>query len=87
LFEGVRWFWDLTCDFWAENAKNKCKDKKQKKIPHSTSLRAGSAGMTTTRRAKLEIGVRGKGNSRSLRDDNQRAKTKTETDTPPTAKD
>jgi hypothetical protein len=20
---GVRWFWGLTCDFWAENAKNK----------------------------------------------------------------
>src|ERR1700756_2143187 len=20
LFEGVRWFWGLTCDFWAENA-------------------------------------------------------------------
>ncbi len=23
LFVGVRRFWDLTCDFWAENAKNK----------------------------------------------------------------
>jgi hypothetical protein len=22
LFQWVRWFWDLTCDFWAENAKN-----------------------------------------------------------------
>jgi hypothetical protein len=25
LFEGVEWFWGLTCGFWAENAKNKCK--------------------------------------------------------------
>jgi hypothetical protein len=24
LFEGVGWFWGLTCDLWAENAKNKC---------------------------------------------------------------
>jgi hypothetical protein len=23
----------LTCEFWAENAKNKCKGKKQKQIP------------------------------------------------------
>jgi hypothetical protein len=23
LFDGVRWFWGLTCDFWAENAKIK----------------------------------------------------------------
>jgi hypothetical protein len=23
LFEGVRWFWGLTCDFRAENAKKK----------------------------------------------------------------
>jgi hypothetical protein len=23
LFEGVRWFWDLTCDFWAENGERK----------------------------------------------------------------
>jgi hypothetical protein len=22
LFVWFRWFWDLTCDFWAENAKN-----------------------------------------------------------------
>jgi hypothetical protein len=20
--EWIRWFWDLTCDFWAKNAKN-----------------------------------------------------------------
>jgi hypothetical protein len=25
LFERFRWFWDLTCDFWAENAKRKTK--------------------------------------------------------------
>jgi hypothetical protein len=24
-FERFRWFWGLTRDFWAENAKNKCK--------------------------------------------------------------
>src|SRR5216683_3623813 len=23
LFEGVRWFWGLTCDFWAENSERK----------------------------------------------------------------
>jgi len=28
-----RWFWDLTRDFWAENAKNKCKSNKQQQIP------------------------------------------------------
>jgi hypothetical protein len=22
-FQGVEWFWDLTCDFWAENGKEK----------------------------------------------------------------
>jgi hypothetical protein len=22
-FDRFRWFWDLTCGFWAENAKNK----------------------------------------------------------------
>jgi hypothetical protein len=25
----VRWFGGLTCDFWAENAKNKCKNEEQ----------------------------------------------------------
>jgi hypothetical protein len=29
----VRWFGGLTCDFWAENGKNKYKCKKQKQIP------------------------------------------------------
>jgi hypothetical protein len=28
----------LTCDFWAENAKNKWKDQKKKEIVNSTSL-------------------------------------------------
>jgi hypothetical protein len=23
LFDGVSWFWGLTCDFWAENGKRK----------------------------------------------------------------
>jgi hypothetical protein len=27
LFERVRWFWGLTCDFWAENAEKNCKGK------------------------------------------------------------
>ena len=31
-FQRVRWIWDLTCDFWAENAKNKCKRNKQKRL-------------------------------------------------------
>ena len=31
-FEGVRWFWGLTCDFWAENFEKKCKSNKQKQI-------------------------------------------------------
>jgi hypothetical protein len=30
-------FGGLTCDFWAENAKNKCKDQKKKQIVNSTS--------------------------------------------------
>jgi hypothetical protein len=29
LFVWFRWFWDLTCDFWAENAKNKYKTKQR----------------------------------------------------------
>jgi hypothetical protein len=29
----VRWFWGLTSDFWAENAKNKCKTQKRQQIP------------------------------------------------------
>jgi hypothetical protein len=31
LIEGVRWFWGLTCDFWAENAKKKCNGKCNRK--------------------------------------------------------
>ena len=27
LFEWVMGFWDLTCDFWVENAKNKYTDR------------------------------------------------------------
>jgi hypothetical protein len=33
VWEGFKWFWGLTCEFWAENAKNKCKGNKQKQIP------------------------------------------------------
>ena len=28
----VRWFLGLTCEFWAENAENKCKPNKRKQI-------------------------------------------------------
>jgi len=37
------WFWDLTCGFWAENVKSKCKNNKQKQIVHLTLLRARSS--------------------------------------------
>ncbi len=30
LFDGVRFFLGLTCDFWAENPKNKLWDRKDK---------------------------------------------------------
>ena len=38
----VRWFWGLTCDFWAENAENKCKGNKQKQIPPGDDNKKGS---------------------------------------------
>jgi hypothetical protein len=33
LFEAFRGFWDLTCEFWAENEENNCNGNKQKQIP------------------------------------------------------
>ena len=44
MFVRVRWFWDLTCDFWAEFEEKKCKNKKRQQIPRSTSLRTGRFG-------------------------------------------
>jgi hypothetical protein len=49
---GVRWFRGLTCDFWAENAKNNYKDKKQKQIPFGDGNKKGKSsdkGQTTAK--------------------------------------
>jgi hypothetical protein len=41
--EWVRWFWGLTCDFWAKNAKNKNRQRQKavKSVASPFGLRSG----------------------------------------------
>jgi hypothetical protein len=47
----------LTCDFWAENAKNKCKCNKQKQIPCGDDNKKGK-GKTTAKARWPSRGLR-----------------------------
>jgi hypothetical protein len=41
-FEGVRWFWGLTCDFWGENAKKNLRGQEQEQIPFGDDNQKGN---------------------------------------------
>jgi hypothetical protein len=41
---GLGGFGGLTCDFWAENAENKCKYNKQQQIPFGDGNKNGNSG-------------------------------------------
>jgi hypothetical protein len=52
-FVALRWFWDLTCDFWAENAE-KHEEKKQRQL--NQSLRARASLLPSAERYGLRPG-------------------------------
>jgi hypothetical protein len=59
LFERVKWFSDLTCDFWAENAKNKLRVRaKAIKSVASPSGYAPAFGRAVGPSARLFYGTR-----------------------------
>src|SRR5258706_2139439 len=60
LFEGVRWFWGLTCDFSAKNAKNKCNGKNtgNRSVASPFGLRSGPSAERWPLRGWLDAGLK-----------------------------
>jgi hypothetical protein len=54
LFEGFKWFWGLTCDFWAENSKKYIKPADGCDVAMETT--ADPFGVTTKQQATAETG-------------------------------
>jgi hypothetical protein len=84
LFEGVRWFWGLTCDFWAEIAEKNVKAKTRaiKSVASPFGLHSGlrqSGGRFHRERPRwmaLVLFRLGEDRGRSLRDDNKKGRRK-----------
>jgi hypothetical protein len=55
LFQWVRWFWGLTCDFWAENVRKKIKARAKaiKSVVYPFGIHSGPSTMLRAERKPL----------------------------------